>query len=331
LSGEPVFNLSNMRGLLAPERVAISTYPSLSVADVGGGKISYALLGLGQGPLIVYFHGWGDDFRAVLALEYPLIDAGFRLLVVHRPGYAGTTLAGEVDGEAVDWRTAGAFAKAAAGLLDHLYGADTWHVSVIGTSGGAPTALAFAEFHPRQTAALLLQAGVTQPWTEAKFLPQLLRNSYRTAFRRFGWAGEQASQIVFGLLVKVRDYGLSRDDKLEALTGAHYDEAKRDPAFAAVAATMLREDSGNRRGELNDVFEIFFAHAPYCRWESIEARTLLVHDPDDPFVPFVHAELAARRVAKAQVRPFHLAGHILWLGPDARAMHDTRVDFLRRR
>src|SRR5262245_28275126 len=60
-----------------------------------------------------------------------------------------------------------------------------------------------------------------------------------------------------------------------------------------------------------------------------KARTLIVHDPEDQFVPFVHARTAAQRVPKAQLRPFHLAGHIVWLGPDARAMHDTRVDFLR--
>jgi len=44
---------------------------------------------------------------------------------------------------------------------------------------------------------------------------------------------------------------------------------------------------------------------------------------------FVHAETAARQVAAARLSPFHLAGHILWLGPEASAMHEARVNFLR--
>jgi pimeloyl-ACP methyl ester carboxylesterase len=91
---------------------------------------------------------------------------------------------------------------------------------------------------------------------------------------------------------------------------------------------ILLEDSANMRGELNDVFKIFFAEAAYCQYESLGVRTLVLHDPEDKFVPFVHAENALH-IPKAQLLPFHLAGHIIWLGPDARAMHEARVDFLR--
>ena len=188
----------------------------MSAADIGGGKVTYAIQGPENGPLIVYFHGWGDDYRTVLPLEYPLIDAGFRLLVPHRPGYLGTTLEGEIDGKKVDWRTAAGFARAAAGLLDHLYGAGKWEAIVMGTSGGAPTGLAFADLHPLQTKALVIQAGVTQPWTEAKFVPELFRSSHVTAFRQFGWAGDHVSQIIFGLLVKLRENFTTDEDKLTA-------------------------------------------------------------------------------------------------------------------
>jgi pimeloyl-ACP methyl ester carboxylesterase len=315
-------------GLLNPERVANWTLPNLAAADVGGGRITYAVQGPESGPLILYFHGWGDDFRVVLPLEHPLIDAGFRLLVVHRPGYAGTTLEGEVDGKKVDWRTAGGFAPAVSGLLDHLYGTSNWETHVIGTSGGAPAALAFAELYPAQTNALVIQAGVTQPWTEAEFVPELFRKSYLTAFRRFGWAGRRVSRIIFGLLAKLRENFTTEEDKLRALTGSRFEEAQGDPSFRTVASTIMREDPANRTGEINDLFKILLAKSPYCRWERIKARTLIVHDLEDKFVPFVHAEKAAQSVSNAQLRAFHLAGHILWLGPDARAMHETRVGFL---
>src|SRR5262245_10165100 len=189
-------------------------------------------------------------------------------------------------------------------------------------------ALAFADRHPRQTRALLLQAGLTTPWSEAKFVPELLRNSYLTAFRRFGWAGEHVSQTLFGLLVKFRENFLDDEDRLKALTGSRFEEAKRDPAFSAVVSMILREAAGNRWGELNDVFHVFWAKSAYCRWERLTLRTLIVHDPADQFVPFVHAETAAQHLATAHLCAFHLAGHILWLGPEASAMHAARVNFL---
>jgi pimeloyl-ACP methyl ester carboxylesterase len=175
----------------------------------------------------------------------------------------------------------------------------------------------------------VIQAGVTHPWTDAKFVPELFRDSYLTAFQHLGWAGDHVSQIIFGLLARLRENFIDDEHKLMALTGSRLDEAKRDPAFTALVSTILREDPANRRGEINDVFNIFFAKAAYCRWERIKARTLIVHDPEDKFVPFVHSENAAQHVSKAQLCSFHLAGHIIWLGLDARAMHEARVDFLR--
>lgn len=314
--------------LLQLARVANYPYPSLSTALIAGGNVTHAIQGPYDGPVILYFHGWGDDYRVVLPLEYPLIDAGYRLLVVHRPGYAGTALEGIVDGETFDRRSAEGSAHTAAALLRHLYG-DSWRISVIGTSGGAPAALAFASLYHGQTKALILQAGVTQPWTDAKFVPELFRATYLTAFKRFGWAGDQVSQIIFGLLVKMRDNTLSDQDRISALVGSRLEELKRDAAFGPTVSTILRDDPGNLTGELNDAHRIFFSKSPYCQWENIKAPTLIIHDRQDNFVPFVHAEEAKKKVPHAILREFHVGGHILWLGRDARAMHQTRVQFLR--
>jgi len=127
------FQSAEALGLLESGRVANRPHPDISTADFGRSKITYAIQGPESGALILYFHGWGDDFRVAMPLEYPLIEAGFRLFVVHRPGFAGTTLEGEVKGKMVDWRTAAGFARGAAGFLDRLYGAGKWQASVIGT------------------------------------------------------------------------------------------------------------------------------------------------------------------------------------------------------
>jgi pimeloyl-ACP methyl ester carboxylesterase len=326
--GPPARAAGTGPALLDPDRVANYPFPPLSTLDIQGGKVTYALQGPEHGPLIVYFHGWGDDYRVALPLEYSLIDAGYRLLIAHRPGYAGTALEGTMGGKKIDRRTAMGSARVAAGLLDHLHGEGKWRVSVVGTSGGAPTALAFASLYAHQTKALIIQAGVTQPWTDARYVPDLFRNNYLTAFKQFGWAGDQVSQIIFGLLVKLRENFFNDEDKIKALAGPRLADAKADPAFKAVVSTILREDAANRSGELNDARSIFFSKSAYCRWEDIKSPVLIIHDRQDPFVPFAHAEEAKKRLPRSRLRAPSLGGHMIWLGRDARLMHETRVQFL---
>src|SRR6185295_7873878 len=109
-------------GFLRPERVESYPLPAVKTATIEGGKVSYAVAGPADGPLVLYFHGWGDDYRFVLPLEYTLADAGFRLLVPHRPGYAGTTLDWINAGKTFAWRTASDTADVARRLLDQLQG-----------------------------------------------------------------------------------------------------------------------------------------------------------------------------------------------------------------
>jgi pimeloyl-ACP methyl ester carboxylesterase len=319
-------------GLMAPERIEGYPLPPSKTAAIEGRDVAYALAGPAGGPLALYFHGWGDDFRVVLPLEYTLADAGFRLLVPNRPGYGGTALDWITGGRAFAWRTASDTADVAARLLDRLQLQEQIppRVAVVGMSGGAPAALAFASRHPARTAALLIQAGVTQPWTNASYVPELLRGEYTTAFERFGWAGDRVSQLMFGLLAKLRETSITDADKVRALSGERLANARADPAYQAVVARLLREDPANRAGEINDAINIFFARSAYCDWERIEAPTLLIHDERDPFVPIAHAHAAKARLRNATLSTFALGGHIVWLGSEARRMHEARVEFLRR-
>jgi pimeloyl-ACP methyl ester carboxylesterase len=176
---------------------------------------------------------------------------------------------------------------------------------------------------------LVLQAGVTQPWSDARYVPAVFRDAYATAFQQFGWAGDAAAMIVFGLMVKFRENFFQDEDKIRALAGSRLDEARRDPAFASIVSTILREHSGNARGEINDARSIFFSRSEYCRWDDVRVPTLVVHDSEDTFVLFVHAEEAARLLPRGDLRPFRLGGHVIWTGRDARSMHRARIEFLR--
>jgi len=329
LAGHRTCVLGEEGHLLDQQRIANYRLPAPLSVKVMGTRVTYAVQGPAHAPLLLYFHGWGDDYRVVLPLEYPLIEAGYRLLVFHRPGYAGTALSGRAGGRGRNWRTAAGQAELAAGLLDHLHSGRKWRGSVIGTSGGAPAALAFAAANAQRTRAMVLQAGVTQPWSDARYVPAVFRDAYTTAFQKFGWAGDAVAMAVFGLMVKFRENFFQDEDKIRALAGSRLEEARRDPAFASIVSTILREHSGNARGEINDARSIFFSRSAYCRWDEVRVPTLVVHDTEDTFVPFVHAEEAAKLLPRGELRPFRLGGHILWTGREARAMHRTRVKFLR--
>jgi pimeloyl-ACP methyl ester carboxylesterase len=315
--------------LLDQRRITNYRLPALSIANILGTRVSYALQGPVRAPLVLYFHGWGDDYRVVLPLEYPLIEAGYRLMVFHRPGYAGTALSGRVGGQTRNWRTAAGQAELAAGLLDHLHGGRKWRVSIIGTSGGAPSALAFAAAYAQHARVLVLQAGVTQPWSEASYVPAVFRDAYETAFKQFGWAGDTVATAVFGLMVKFRENFFEDEDKVRALVGSRLEEAQRDPAFPAIVSTILRAHPGNGQGEISDARNIFFSRSAYCRWEDVRVPTLVMHDREDTFVPYAHAEQAAELLPRGELRAFRLGGHILWTGGEARAMHRARVELLR--
>ena len=319
------------RGLLDPARVENFPLPEVQTAviDDGAGNVTFTRDGPANAPLILYFHGWGDDYRGVMPLEYGLADAGFRVLLPHRPGYSGSALEGTQRSKKYSWegpsRTADVFAK----LLDTLYGTGKWNVAVVSMSGGTPSALAFASRYPAQTRAVVLQGGVTQPFSEPKYVPEPFRQQYEVAFNKFGWAGDELSKVLFALLVKLRETFLSDEDTIQALTGERLSEAKQDAAFKVVSAKMLFDDGTNRSGEWSDVRHTFFVKSPYCQWESLSAPTLLIHDEKDPFVPIVHAEEAMAKLPRATLQRYALGGHMIWVGRDAKRMHEARVEFLR--
>src|SRR4249919_1709531 len=65
------------RGLLDPAAVENFSPPEIQTAviDGGAGKVTFTRDGPADGPLVLYFHGWGDDYRMVMPLEYGLVEA----------------------------------------------------------------------------------------------------------------------------------------------------------------------------------------------------------------------------------------------------------------
>ena len=58
--------------------------------DTACGPVEYTEVGTGE--VILYFHGTGLTGDAMVPIELPLVESGFRLIVPNRPGYGNTPL-----------------------------------------------------------------------------------------------------------------------------------------------------------------------------------------------------------------------------------------------
>ena len=62
--------------------------------------------------------------------------------------------------------------------------------------------------------------------------------------------------------------------------------------------------------------------------DTITSPTLIVHDREDPVVPFVHAEWSHKCIPHSHLLDVHAGGHLIWYGRDALHMHKARVAFI---
>jgi hypothetical protein len=97
--------------------------------DTACGPVEYTDVGTGE--VILYFHGTGLTGDAMVPIELPLVESGFRLIVPNRPGYGSTPLSKH--------RSASDCADVAAALLDAL---NIDIANVMGSSGGGAFATA---------------------------------------------------------------------------------------------------------------------------------------------------------------------------------------------
>ena len=101
------------------------------------------------------------------------------------------------------------------------------------------------------------------------------------------------------------------------------------------AASSLFSDIAKVPGAVNDFRQILFAKQPFCDWPKIACPVLILHNPDDPLVPFAHAEFAfaaltAVPASQKELVKLDVAGHLMWVGRQADEMAARRAEFLRR-
>lgn len=258
------------------------------------------------GPVVVAIHGamGGWDQSAILADT--VLDAGYRVIAVSRPGYLNTPFPAGSQGAAAaqqaDWLAA---------LLDAL---GIEHAVIAAISGGGPCAWNFALRHPARCRALALYSTVSAinrypipfrftvmklvarlPFLVAAMRKQALADLERTLGRSVAQP-EQRARIL-------------ADGECRALV-----EALMASTFDRMALRMP--------GTVNDIRVTQNTEYPL---ERIAAPTLIVHGAADPLVDCAtHARAAARRLPNAELLTLADAGHMAIFTHRAEVRERTR-------
>lgn len=144
------------------EARAERTHPPIGQILVVNGTKVHAVV-MGQGPDLVLIHGAGGNLRDfTLGFASRLTDR-YRVILFDRPGLGWTELPYDASNGA--WASEGTSPQVQATLLQGA--ADQLGVSnpvVLGHSFGGSVAMAWALARPDDTAAVVMVAGVAQPW-----------------------------------------------------------------------------------------------------------------------------------------------------------------------
>ncbi len=299
--------------LLLPERLRGFNPPKLKMASIKTGPLHYATFG--EGPEILVFHGTGSSFFTEMALEMPLIEAGYKLIVPQRPGYPGTPLS--------HGRKPSNCADMAADLLAQL---DINRVVALGTSGGGPAALQFASRHASRTSALILQCAVTHPWTQRLWEPQ--SKHFKVRLVRQAWVRRTLNW--FASRIPTQFFYPRAIRSLEGLLGPRWYDLKDHETVSAISQIFQMSQSNwhSFEGLFNDL-DVFFG-PPWLLPGSYTGPTLIIHDELDSVVPFEHARHAQTILKDIELINVEAGGHLIWVGNDALRMHQRRLDFIAR-
>lgn len=280
------------------------------VVDTRCGPVEYS--DAGSGDPILYFHGTGVTGDVMATVEMPLIQDGFRLIALNRPGYGRTPLSPH--------RTAAACAGVAAALLDSL-GIPV--VSVMGSSGGAAFAASFATHYPLRTTSLVLLCPQLHRWDHQRWLP-------RTSRWTLPWLNRRPLRALLLWLYRVSLQRMTVAKFLQTEAGDRYPEVADDPAARVLCEkTLAAMTQGVRCAGFENDLVVFTSEEIIAPDRLVQSPTLIVHDEADPMAPAEHVAWFVAHCPQCQTVSVHAAGHLIWVGPGAEVMHQTRVQFLK--
>jgi len=250
-------------------------------------------------------HGTSENCYSGSSLT-PLLDAGFSLLTVSRPGYGRTPSGvGRSNTEAAD---------ALVVLLDQL---EIPQCSVIAISGGGPTGVALAANYPERVNSLVLIAANT--YTENR------QNDpgYKSQKAFYG----PGHSLFWGML---RLFSILSPRSTALQTLAIFSTHDPKDTISRLSTEDIRTLSrffhgqSSREGALNDLTHVVTKEL----MQKVLLPTLIIHSREDASIPFQHAEWSLENIPNARLCESGFTGHFYWIGPDYPRICESMIDFL---
>ena len=263
-----------------------------TIAKTALGPIEYQ--SQGEGPALLIVHGSPGGYDQGSAFAKLLRSQGHTSIAVSRPGYLRTPLSSGCTPEEQ--------ADLFVGLLDVL---GIPQATIIGISGGGPSALQFALRHPERCQGLVMISGVTQYYSEDRrlnTLPLPLRLPLRWLKRMYIKA--TTSDLLLFLL----------------LPFAHL----LPKTFASVdLLNSVMFFSFRQHGYKNDMAQ--FEKIASYPLERITAPIFILHGTYDEDVSFEHARHLAQRGPHAKLYTIQGGGHMAFFTHAKVAMPEIRA------
>ncbi|MBK8903852.1 MAG: alpha/beta hydrolase [Anaerolineaceae bacterium] len=259
------------------------------IANVSSGQVEYTLAG--KGHTVLVSHGTLGGFDQGLAIAALFKQDRFRFLCVSRAGYLRST--------PQTGRTPDEQAHTYAELLDHE-GIDK--VALLGVSGGAPSAIRFAQNYPDRCCCLvLLSAIVAKPPPMPAFFRTMIR--FQDVMMRVDPLWRLAYR--FGLKQLVSSNGLTPDQT---------DQVLQDPHLRRVVRGIyqpITNASRRRRGMRLDHEQI--NALPDSPNYELNGPVFIGHAANDPLAPVAHAQELADALLHANFVELPDGGHIFFV------------------
>ncbi len=298
------------------KKSAIRVMDDGEVMETAMGKIHYQLTG--EGPVLFFMHGGPGGIDQGYFLDY-IVQEGYSLLVVSRPGYLRTPFVPLSYEEQVDQYVE---------LLDKLA---IDKVVAMGYSAGGPLALNFANKYPERTHALVMEAGVSTVYENPSeevmdsFWAKLFLSNRIQDF--LSWIAVIAIKIAFKMAFKsiIGMETLLNKEGIKKFTDLVSNDKERRMWLIKLIDTTV--PMSLRKLGLNHDVELLTS-IEKIPVDNINVKSLLVYSKEDNDVKWLNAEYLETNLKDFELLVTH-GGHFMWIGEDMDKIKSKRIEFLK--
>ncbi|TFH28706.1 MAG: alpha/beta hydrolase [Promethearchaeota archaeon] len=303
-------------GYMGWKKAALRVMDDGKVMETAMGKIHYKLIG--EGPVLFFMHGGPGGIDQAYMID-DIVQEGYSLLVVSRPGYLKTPFVPLSYEEQVDQYVE---------LLDRLA---IDKVVPMGYSAGGPLALHFANKYPERTHALVMEAGVSTIYEIPSdqdmdsFWGKLFLSNKIQDF--LSWITVVSMRIAFKMVFKsiISLETLLDKEGIKKFTELVSTDKERRTWVRNLMDTTV--PMSIRKLGLNHDVKLLTS-IEKIPVDKINVKSLLVYSKDDKDVKWLHAEYLETNLKDFDLLVTH-GGHFMWVGEDMNKIKSKRIEFLK--